>query len=59
MKTIKKGKKVKRVSDDEATRQVAQGWKYCPKSEWKTVRDAKLKKVVKKKATKKKAKKND
>ena len=59
MKTIKKGKKVKRVSDNEATRQVAQGWKYCPKSEWKTVRDAKPKKVAKKKAAKKKAKKND
>ena len=62
MKTIKKGKKVKRVSDDEATRQVEQGWKYCPKSAWKAVRDAKPKKVAKKTAKrkpKKKAKKND
>ena len=58
MKTIKKGKKVKRVSDNEATRQVAQGWKYCPKSEWKTVRDANPKKVAKK-AAKRQSKKND
>ena len=55
MKTIKKGKKIKRVSDKDAVEQVKLGWKYCPKSEWREkVRDAKkpeqqnLKKVKKK-----------
>ena len=35
MKTIKKGKEVKRVGEDEAARLVALGWEYCPKREWK------------------------
>jgi hypothetical protein len=35
MKTLKKGKKVKRVSDKEAEVQVKDhGWGYCPKSRW-------------------------
>ena len=57
MKTIKKGKKIKRASDKDAAEQVKLGWKYCPKSEWRErVRDAKktekqnLKKVKKKKS---------
>ena len=57
MKTIKKGKKIKRVSDKDAVEQVKLGWKYCSKSEWREkVRDAKkpeqqnLKKVKKKKS---------
>jgi hypothetical protein len=40
MKTIKKGKSIKRVSDKDAKQQVKSGWKYCPKHEWKkNVRD--------------------
>ena len=35
MKTIKKGKEIKRVSDDNAAESTKNGWKYCPKSEWK------------------------
>ena len=66
MKTIKKNKEVKRVSDAQAETLTKQGWKYAPKSDWKKVRDAK--KPTKggqcicgtkgKKVTKKKAKKN-
>ena len=53
MKTIKKGKIVKRASDEDAAQQVKSGWKYCPKSEWREkVRDAKP--VEKKKVSKKK-----
>ena len=66
MKTIKKKKEVKRVSDAQAETLTKQGWKYVPKGEWKKVRDAK--KPTKggqcicgtkgKKVTKKKAKNN-
>ena len=66
MKTIKKNKEVKRVSDAQAETLTKEGWKYVPKSEWRKVRDAK--KPTKggkcicgtkdKKVTKKKAKKN-
>ena len=66
MKTIKKKKEIKRVSDAQAETLTKQGWKYAPKSDWKKVRDAK--KPTKggqcicgtkgKKVTKKKAKKN-
>ena len=41
MKTIKKNKEVKRVSDAQAEILTKQGWKYVPKDEWKKVRDAK------------------
>ena len=58
MKTIKKNKEIKRVSDKQAEEKVKEGWKYCPKSEWREkVRDAKpveTKKKVKKKNLKKK-----
>jgi hypothetical protein len=57
MKTIKKGKKIKRASDKEAAEQAKLGWKYCPKSEWRErVRDAEkpekqnFKKIKKKKS---------
>ena len=61
MKTIKKGKKIARASDDAAQEMVkTKGWKYCPKSEWREkVRDAKpveTKKKVTKKDLKKKQK---
>ena len=41
MKTIVKRGKIKRVNDELAVRLVMDdGWKFCPKSEWKTkVRD--------------------
>ena len=40
MKTIKDGEDIRRVSDTEATKLVARGWKYCVKSLWKEkVRD--------------------
>ena len=57
MKTIKKNKEVKRVSDTQAETLTKQGWKYAPKSEWKKVRDAQ-KPAPKKKAKKKVSKKN-
>ena len=56
MKTIKKKKEVKRVSDAQAETLTKQGWKYAPKSEWKKVRDAQ--KPAPKKAKKKVSKKN-
>ena len=51
MKTIKKKKEIKRVSDAQAETLTKQGWKYVPKNEWKKVRDAQKpeKKVSKKK----------
>jgi|7_EtaG_2_1085326.scaffolds.fasta_scaffold98139_1 hypothetical protein len=54
MKTVKKNKTIKRVSDTQAESLTKKGWKYCPKSEWREkVRDAKpaetKKKVSKKK----------
>jgi len=57
MKTIKKSKEIKRVSDDNAAELTKKGWKYCPKSEWREkVRDVKPKQVKKKsKKVKKKA----
>jgi hypothetical protein len=43
MKTIKKRKEIKRVSDKEAKAMTKKGWKYCPKGEWKEkVRDKPL-----------------
>ena len=42
MKCIKKHGEIKRVRDEEARTLVEeQGWKYCPKSEWKELRDKK------------------
>jgi hypothetical protein len=40
MKTVKKKKVVKRVSDAQAKNLTKEGWRYVPKSEWKKVRDA-------------------
>lgn len=61
MKTIKKNKNIKRVRDEEAENLVkGEGWKYCPKSEWRTkVRDkddvlASVPEIKKKKKKKKK-----
>ena len=36
MKCVKQGKQIRRVSEKEAERLVKDGWKYCPKHEWKT-----------------------
>ena len=53
MKTVKKGKTMKRMPDGMAQEMVQRGWKYCSKSEWREkVRDAEpveSKKKVKKK----------
>ena len=57
MKTVKKKKEVKRVSDAQAETLTKQGWKYVPKGEWKKVRDAQ--KPAPKKAKKKVSKKHD
>lgn len=36
MKTVKKGKEVRRVKDKAAVKMVtAEGWSYCPKGEYK------------------------
>lgn len=60
MKTVKKGKQIKRMPDGLAQEMVQRGWKYCPKSDWREkVRDAKpieTKKKVTKKDLKKKQK---
>jgi hypothetical protein len=41
MKTIKRSDEVLRVADKKAEEMVKnQGYKYCPKSEWKPIRDA-------------------
>jgi len=57
MKCIKKGKRIERVSDKEAAESVREGWKYCPKSEWRkktrTVPAAKKKSKKSKKKTSK------
>ena len=53
MKTIKRKKEIKRVTDLEATELVKEDWNYCPKSEWKKIRD---KKSEGKKSNKKKSK---
>ena len=48
MKTLKKGKSIKRVSDKDAEQQVKSGWKYCSKQEWREkVRDVKVEKPKK------------
>ena len=40
MKTIVKNGKYQRISDLDADIKVKTGWKFCPKSEWKTnIRD--------------------
>ena len=57
MKTIKKNKEVKRVSDAQAETLTKEGWKYVPKSEWRKVRDAQ--KPAAKKTEKKVSKKRD
>lgn len=48
MKNVKKGKQIKRISDEEAAQEVKQGWKYCPNHEWRAFRDSKIKKQAKK-----------
>jgi hypothetical protein len=40
MKTIVKNGEYQRLNDSDADMKVKTGWKFCPKSEWKTnVRD--------------------
>ena len=49
MKTVKKNKEVLRASDSEAEQLVEQGWKYCPKSEWRKHKDVEMFEPPKKK----------
>ena len=35
-KCIKQGSTIKRVSDNDAQKAVKEGWKYCPKNEYRT-----------------------
>ena len=52
MKCVKKGADIQRVSDEKAADMVKDGWKYCPKKEWRKLRDAnKPAKKTEKKAT--------
>jgi len=39
MKCVKKDAVIKRVPDEAAVELVKQGWRYCPKSEWKGKKD--------------------
>jgi hypothetical protein len=41
MKCVKKGNEIQRVSDEKANTMINSGWAFCPKSEWKVIRDAK------------------
>ena len=64
MKTIKKNKEVKRVSDAQAETLTKEGWKYVPKSEWRKVQGCQWthitpQKPAPKKTKKKVSKKND
>ena len=55
MKTLKKGKSIKRVSDKDAEQQVKSGWNYCSKQEWRE----KVRDVIVEKPKKKVSKKNE
>lgn len=35
MKTMKLGEQIRRVKEDVVYSHLAQGWTYCPRSEWK------------------------
>lgn len=53
MKTMKKGRKIVRVPESQVSSHILDGYKFCPKEEWKKkVRD----KVSVKKSTEKKEK---
>lgn len=41
MKCVKKSEEIRRVTNDEAMTMTAAGWGYCPKKDWKALRDAK------------------
>lgn len=41
MKCVVKDAVIKRVPDEAAVELVSQGWKYCPKSDWKGKKDQK------------------
>lgn len=44
MKTVKKGKEIRRVKDKAAIKMItAEGWVYCPKEEYKAKVKAELK----------------
>ncbi len=41
MKTMKKEGVIKRVTDQQADLMIKTGWKFCPKSEFKTSKESK------------------
>jgi hypothetical protein len=44
MKCVKKGEEVQNVTDAKAEKLVKNaGYNYCPRSEWKAIRDAEIK----------------
>lgn len=46
MKTMKLGDQIRRVKEEQVAMYLANGWNYCPRSEWKKkVRDVEVKKV--------------
>lgn len=59
MKSLKKGKVVQRVSEATAQNRnklqglLNEGWKFCPKSEWRAYKNAQKKKGKQSKANKK------
>lgn len=45
MKTLKKGTKVIRAKESEVNRFIADGFEFCPKSEWKNLKTKPTKKA--------------
>jgi len=50
MKTLKKANEVARFSEDKVDAAIKKGWGFCPKSEYKKIRDAEKKKPAEKDA---------
>jgi hypothetical protein len=43
MKCLKKGKEIRRVSEEQVTSMVNAGWDFCSKTEWRVKRDGEKK----------------
>ena len=57
MKTMQRANEVIRVEENQVSRLLGQGYKFCPKNVWKTqVRDAETEEPKKKNKSKKKKK---
>jgi hypothetical protein len=55
MKCIKKGSEIQRVANEKADVMVKSGWAFCPKKEWKVLRDEKAAKSKAKRISAEKA----